>query len=199
MAGIGFELRRLTQREDLMGVVQGYMDSALVSSGPWLFTVLAVAAIHIFSESWASPAKLADFRIAIIYSFSFSLVLTGPVMLIATRYLADKIYGASVEQAPGMVMAFGCAIWLGEDYGTSGLLVGFNIGLATIMFTLVSCVFLVANATFTYVSTQLDFEYYGYGYFLSCLVTLLYAYAITSREVLRLPYLTFVLNNASVR
>jgi uncharacterized membrane protein len=63
----------------------------------------------------------------------------------------------------------------------------------------VNCVFLVTNATFTYISTQLGFEHYGYGYFLSCLVTLLYAYAVTSREVLRLPYLTFVLNNASVR
>jgi uncharacterized membrane protein len=51
MASIGFELRRLTQREDLMGVIQGYMHSALVSSGPWLFTVLAIAAINIFSES----------------------------------------------------------------------------------------------------------------------------------------------------
>lgn len=104
MAGIGFELRRLTQRDDLMGAVQGYVHSALVSSGPWLFTVIAIAAINIFSQSWASPSELADFRIAIIYSFSFSLVLTGPVMLVATRYLADKIYGASVEQAPGMML-----------------------------------------------------------------------------------------------
>ena len=104
MAGIGFELRRLTQRDDLMGVVQGYLHSALVSSGPWLFTVLSIAAINMFSGSWASLSELADFRIAIIYSFSFSLVLTGPVMLVATRYLADQIYGASVKQAPGMML-----------------------------------------------------------------------------------------------
>ena len=76
MAGIGFDLRRLTQRDDLMGVVQGYLHSALVSSGPWLFTVLSIAAINMFSGSWASLSELADFRIAIIYSFSFSLVLS---------------------------------------------------------------------------------------------------------------------------
>lgn len=459
MAGIGFELRRLTQRDDLLGMVQGYLHSALVSSGPWLFTVLSIAAINLFSQSWVSPGELADFRIAIIYSFSFSLVLTGPVMLVATRYLADKIYGASVEQAPGMMLgafavvylaqapivfwfygdyvslpngirsaavanyflvtgvwivsifltalkdfrsitwafaagmaaAFGCSVYLGQWYGAPGLLIGFNIGLAVIMFTLVarvfaeypyaitkpfeflgharkywdlavtglvynmaawvdkwimwfvpqrevlpsgmvsypnydgamflayltivpamavfivnletrffedyqkfyrdiqshavleriqknhrniiqtlkesgrnvtilqacvaflavflapqffqwagisifqigmfrlgvlgafchvlllfltivlsyfdlrrkmlyvSLVFLVTNATFTYISAQMGFEYYGYGYFLSCLVTLLYAYAVTAHEVLRLPYLSFVLNNASVK
>lgn len=459
MAGIGFELRRLTQRDDLMGMVQGYLHSALVSSGPWLFTVLSIAAINMFSGSWASLSDLADFRIVIIYSFSFSLVLTGPVMLVATRYLADQIYGASVQQAPGMMLgailvvfvtqapivfwfygdyvtlpnsvraaaiinyflvtgvwivsvfltalkdfrsitrAFGggmiagfvCSVFLGQWYGTPGLLTGFNIGLATIMFTLVarifaeypypitrpfeflgharkywdlavigliynmaawidkwimwfvpqremlpsgmisypnydgamflayltivpamavfivnletrffedyqkfyrdiqshavleriqinhrniietlkesgrnvtilqacvaflsvllapqffewagisifqigmfrfgvlgafchvlllfltiilsyfdlrrkmlyvSLVFLVTNAVFTYISAQMGFAYYGYGYFLSCLVTLLFAYGVTAREVLRLPYLSFVLNNASVR
>lgn len=63
----------------------------------------------------------------------------------------------------------------------------------------VSGVFLVTNAVFTYATTKMGFAYYGYGYFLSCLVTLLYAYALTAREVLRLPYLSFVLSNASVR
>ena len=63
----------------------------------------------------------------------------------------------------------------------------------------VSLVFLATNAGFTYITANLGFAYYGYGYFLSCLVTLLFAYALTTREVLRLPFLTFVLNNASVR
>ena len=33
---VGFELRRLTGRDDLIGVAQGYGYAALAATGPWL-------------------------------------------------------------------------------------------------------------------------------------------------------------------
>ena len=45
MAGIGFALRKLARRDDLLGILQGYAHSALVSAGPWVFTVLSLAGI----------------------------------------------------------------------------------------------------------------------------------------------------------
>ncbi len=45
MAGIGFALRKLTRRDDLIGVIQGYAHSALAATGPWLFTVASLGAI----------------------------------------------------------------------------------------------------------------------------------------------------------
>ena len=46
MAGIGFALRTLVERDDLSARLQGYGHAAIVAAGPWLFTVLALAAFE---------------------------------------------------------------------------------------------------------------------------------------------------------
>jgi len=104
MAGIGFALRRLTNRDDLLGIVQGYTHSAIVSSGPWLFTVLAVGTINMFGLYLTNLAELTEFRVILIYNFAFSLAFSRPVLLVATRYLADMIFKKEVEEAPGMML-----------------------------------------------------------------------------------------------
>jgi uncharacterized membrane protein len=105
MAGIGFALRKLARRDDLLGVLQGYTHCAIITSGPWLFTILALAGVTLLGHDLAAPAAMEQFRIVIIYNFCFSVVLTGPLCLVATRYLADAIYSRQVEVAPGMLLA----------------------------------------------------------------------------------------------
>ncbi|GJL88923.1 MAG: pellicle/biofilm biosynthesis Wzx-like polysaccharide transporter PelG [Minwuia thermotolerans] len=105
MAGIGFALRRLTDRDDLLGIVQGYAHSTIVSSGPWLFTILAVGSINLFGIYFTDLEELISFRIVLIYNFAFSLAFSGPILLVATRYLADMIFKKAVIEAPGMLIA----------------------------------------------------------------------------------------------
>ena len=104
MAGIGFELRRLTQRDDLIGVVEGYGYAALATSGPWLFTILALSAIVVLGMPATTPQELATFRVLVVYNFAFSLVLSGPITIVTTRYLADCIHAKDVQQAPAMMV-----------------------------------------------------------------------------------------------
>ncbi len=104
MAGIGFVLRRLTQRDDLLGLAQGYLLSALVSSGPWLLTVLAIAGVNLIGTAVAGIAQVEQFRIVIIYNFGFSLLFSGPILLVGTRYLADRIFTRDVSDAPSMFL-----------------------------------------------------------------------------------------------
>jgi polysaccharide biosynthesis protein PelG len=104
MAGIGFELRRLTGRDNLIGVVQGYGYAALATSGPWLFTILSLAAIILLGMPSTTPQELATFRILIVYNFAFSLVLSGPATIVTTRYLANSIHAKDVRQAPAMMV-----------------------------------------------------------------------------------------------
>jgi uncharacterized membrane protein len=104
MAGIGFELRRLTQKDDLLGVVQGYGYAALATSGPWIFTILALSAIVALGMPATTPQELSTFRIVIIYNFAFSLVFSGPATVITTRRLADYIYQKDVRQAPALMV-----------------------------------------------------------------------------------------------
>jgi len=103
MAGIGFVLRKLTRQDDLLGVAQGFAHSALASSGPWLFTILSLGGLTVFAAGSHGLEALAEFRIVIIYNFAFSLVFSGPVLLVVTRSLADRIYQQDVSGAVGML------------------------------------------------------------------------------------------------
>lgn len=110
MAGIGFALRKLARRDDILGVLQGHAHSAFITSGPWMFTILALAGVNVAGGELLTRDELNLFRVVIIYNFCFSVVLTGPMLLVATRYLADCIYVKQVEGAPGMLLAtLGCA------------------------------------------------------------------------------------------
>ncbi len=104
MAGIGFPLRKLTQRDNILGLVQGYIYSALISAGPWLITVTGIAGTTLVASQLAAPAEVSGFRTILIYNFSFSLVLSGPVALVTTRYVADAIFSRSVALVPGAML-----------------------------------------------------------------------------------------------
>ena len=115
MAGIGFTLRRLVRRDDLLGVLEGYVYSALVSTGPWLFTILALGAITVVGGYAVSFREISVFRLIVIYNFAFSLVFTSPVYMVTTRYLADLIYAKDVRYAPGMLV--GALVFVGVTQG----------------------------------------------------------------------------------
>jgi uncharacterized membrane protein len=106
MAGIGFELRKLLRRDDLLGILQGYGHSALAATGPWLLTILTLAGIGFLGRNQIQPDDLLEFRLIVIYNFALSLVMTGPVVMVATRYLADAIYAKKVDGAPSMMLGY---------------------------------------------------------------------------------------------
>jgi len=92
MAGVGFILRKLSKQDNLIGSFQAYLFSALIATGPWLFTIFSLSMITLFAEKFVSIDVLNEFRRIIVYNFAFSLVITSPVFMIVTRYLADSIY-----------------------------------------------------------------------------------------------------------
>jgi len=104
VAGIGFALRKLSKRDDLLGIVQGFTHSSLASSGPWLITILALGSIGILTANVIHYSELTNFRIVIIYNFAFSLVLSAPMVALTTRCLSDQIYEKNVRNAPGMLL-----------------------------------------------------------------------------------------------
>ena len=59
--------------------------------------------------------------------------------------------------------------------------------------------FCFSNIAFSLVSREMGFTYYGYGYFLANLLTFALAAYTLERYIRRLPYHTFVTNNASVQ
>ena len=106
MAGIGFEIRKLLRRDDLIGVLQGYTHSAMTATGPWLLTILTLAGIVILGGQRVGVDQLTEFRLIVVYNFGFSLVSAGPIVMVATRYLADAIYSKQVDEAPSMLLGY---------------------------------------------------------------------------------------------
>ena len=95
MAGASLSLRELARRDDASGMLLSYAQAALITSGPWLMTVAAVAAVSRIGLAYVDLQTMAVFRSILIYNFALSLVLSGPVLLVATRFLADSRYSGA--------------------------------------------------------------------------------------------------------
>lgn len=105
MAGIGFALRSLSRQESLSALVKASGHAAVIAAGPWLFTIVSLAAISALTETVAGHASLATCRAVIIYAFATSLVSTAPVSIVATRLLADHLWRRDTAGVPALLIA----------------------------------------------------------------------------------------------
>ena len=105
MAGIGFELRKLSRQESLSSVVAAGGHAAVIAAGPWLFTIASLATISMSVERFVGLDALADFRAIIIYAFAISLVITAPVTMVATRLVADALWSKQPERVRPLLLA----------------------------------------------------------------------------------------------
>lgn len=93
MAGIGFELRKLMKGESYSSMLLAYTYAGVISSGPWVLSIIAVILIGIISlPTVMPPALVSVFQTVVTYLIAFSLILTGTVQLAFTRYSADRIF-----------------------------------------------------------------------------------------------------------
>jgi uncharacterized membrane protein len=93
MAGIGFELRKLMKGDSYSSLLVGYAYAGIISSGPWILSIIAVLLIGVISLPVVIPAILVSkFQTVVTYLIAFSLILTGAVQLAFTRYSADRIF-----------------------------------------------------------------------------------------------------------
>lgn len=103
MAGIGFTLKKLMDKDDLMGLVQAHFHSTMVTAGPWLITIVAIGMISIYGSNTHTFRYFLDFHVILIYNFAFSLIFASPFSMVATRHLADAIFRKNVTGSVGMM------------------------------------------------------------------------------------------------
>ncbi|MDN5849146.1 MAG: exopolysaccharide Pel transporter PelG [Nitrococcus sp.] len=98
MAGIGFELRKLLKRNSLLGMMQAYAYAGIISSGPWVLSILGILVIGVMSASIVAPSFLiTQFQVSVTYIIAISLVLTGLTQLTFTRFTADRLFEKQEE------------------------------------------------------------------------------------------------------
>lgn len=154
MAGIGFELRKLMKRDNLTGFMKAYVYAAVISSGPWLLSIIGMAMIGALNLTSLSPQRyLLEFQVTLSYIILTSLCLTGLLQLAFTRFISDRLFvnatdevvplfhGAllTVTVASGLI-GMAAAISLFPDQsalykllGVSGLVIESNIWIAVIL------------------------------------------------------------------
>ncbi|MDP9107773.1 MAG: exopolysaccharide Pel transporter PelG [Pseudomonadota bacterium] len=93
MAGIGFELRKILKRDNLMSLLQAYTYAAVISSGPWVLSIVGILIIGVLSFTVVVPNFLiVQFQVSITYVIAASLIFTGPFQLAFTRFTADRLF-----------------------------------------------------------------------------------------------------------
>jgi len=92
MAGIGFKIQKLLAEDTYWGVVKGYFYSAVVSSGPWLISIVCIGLLGIFFQPLVGHEHHQVFRAWVTYCYAASLVVSGAMQVLLTRYLSDSIF-----------------------------------------------------------------------------------------------------------
>lgn len=93
MAGIGFEIKKILQRDSYLSIFTAYTYAGIIGSGPWILSILGVLIIGLMSVFLVVPhALITQFQVTVTHLMAMSLVLTGFLQLGFTRYIADRLF-----------------------------------------------------------------------------------------------------------
>ena len=117
MAGIGFELRRLSRSETYFGLLRAYLYAGVIGSGPWVLSILAILVLGVMSLGVVVPAsRISAFQTSVTWLIALSLIYSGGTQLAFTRYAADRLFdGQSGRVLPnlfGILMMTGLPLLL---------------------------------------------------------------------------------------
>lgn len=93
MAGIGFELRKLLEKQSYFGLLQAYVYAGIISSGPWVLSIIGIIFVGFLSLGRVFPHSLiVQFQVSVTYLILSSLIFTGFIQLGFTRFIADGLF-----------------------------------------------------------------------------------------------------------
>jgi len=96
MAGIGFELKQILKEKSLTSVLKTFGYSAILSSGPWVISMIIILGIglsniYLFHTSDPHDTMLKA-SVTYVSALALSSVFTGFFQLPFTRFVADRMY-----------------------------------------------------------------------------------------------------------
>ncbi len=98
MAGIGFTLKKMFQKETFSNRALAYLYSSFIAAGPWIISVISINALLMIMQILDVIAIERNlFSATIVYTFLFSQLLISPIQLLITRYLSDQLYEKKYE------------------------------------------------------------------------------------------------------
>jgi len=93
VAGIGFELRKILEKGDILSLLKAYGYSAVISSGPWIISIISIVVSGYISYPYIkNKHDLMAFMVSVTYLLALSLIYTGFFQFYFSRYIADRIF-----------------------------------------------------------------------------------------------------------
>lgn len=89
MAGIGFELRKLTTKQSFSGWCQAYFSAMLISAGPWIISIMSLMILNYLLHGVLPSPQIRLFTSSTTHVYAFALIIIGPIQLVLTRYTSD--------------------------------------------------------------------------------------------------------------
>ncbi|RTZ47698.1 histidine kinase [Candidimonas sp. SYP-B2681] len=93
MAGIGFVLRKLLQRDSLTATLSAYVYAGVISAGPLVLSILGILLIgFISSTALRGSAYIVQFQVSVTYLIAASLIVSGAFQLLFSRFISDRLF-----------------------------------------------------------------------------------------------------------
>ncbi|WP_276354075.1 exopolysaccharide Pel transporter PelG [Cohnella caldifontis] len=121
MAGVGFELRKLFRDQGIVHTFKAYAYSSLTTVGPMFVCMLMILFLQtLLAHNGASYPDRELFLATVVYAFVFSVLVTGGLSMLLTRFLSDRMFEKKYEHllssyygAIGVCLPIGAvAAWL---------------------------------------------------------------------------------------
>ncbi len=124
MAGIGFELRRILNRDSYAATLQAYIYAGLISAGPWVLSIFSVLLVGLLSIAVVVPTiHVVQFLVSVTYLMASTLIVTGGAQLVFTRFVSDRLYENRPERlTPNL---FGLLVLMSVVFGSVAAFVCF--------------------------------------------------------------------------
>ncbi|WP_300368102.1 exopolysaccharide Pel transporter PelG [Hydrogenimonas sp.] len=184
MAGIGFELRKVLKKGSLLSLGKMYAYSGILSSGPWVISILAIILVGFINiTAMSTMEQTVQFQVVITYAIALasSLIITGTVQLPYTRYVADTIFAGRKQDVLSSYFGTLFIVWL-TGVPIIWMLVTYAFPLESTLFKMeVVTVFLVLCAVWisNVLATSLKFfKGVVLAYFVSYGLIVLFSYLI---------------------
>ena len=169
MAGIGFRLQKVLQKDTYADAIKAYFYSALILSGPWILSILSFFFLSYFNPKTIDMYELVYFKSTIIYIFAFSLIFVGILYLSLNRYLSDKLFLQEqeaivpiVNSASVLVLVMqtiiGCAFFFSQGIKTPYCI------MSVMIYLVISMIWVVLMGLFRFLISNKDIVLAGLFY-----------------------------------
>jgi uncharacterized membrane protein len=96
MAGIGWRLEKMMDKDTLGATLGAFLTGVAVTSGPWLLTTIVLVLMRVTAVGAGDAVNSAERVITIVYAVV--IVLSAPIDIVLSRYASDRVYDERRDQ-----------------------------------------------------------------------------------------------------